>query len=218
MSKKFWEWEPVFDLKPEESALLIIDMQEGFVNGGPLTVPMAKEQVPNMAKLADKCREMSIPVFYSRFDYTEDMNYDFYRKMASQRGLVRADGSYMFEPEDPQVEIVKELCPMDGDIVFDKFGFDCFGHTDLDEMLRQRNVKTLMIAGTVVNWCVDSTIRGAFHRDYQVVVMADCVSGYSQAGISGEQWRDIELDLFAEAFGRVVTSSQAIHELATNLK
>ena len=78
---------------------------------------------------------------------------------------------------------------------------------------KELGVKTLIIAGTVVNWCVDSTIRSAYHKDYNVVVMADGVSGYNHAGISGLMWRDIELDLFAEAFAQVMDSDEIISEL-----
>lgn len=213
MSKRYYEWDKVFDLNKKECAFLIIDMQKGFVDEGPLMVPMAKEQVPDIKKLASFCHDNDIPVLYSKFDFEKDFTYDFYWKMAPQRNLINEDGSNMFTKTADETQIVPALEVIDKDIVFDKFGYDCFGHTDLDNKLKELGVKTLIIAGTVVNWCVDSTIRSAYHKDYNVVVMADGVSGYNHAGISGLMWRDIELDLFAEAFAQVMDSDEIISEL-----
>lgn len=205
MSKRFWEWEATFDIKAEETAFLLIDMQKGFVDAGEaLEVPMAREQIPVMADFAAFCHQKKIPVFFSRFVFDRDNSYDFYYKMAAQRGLKCDETGNDFAPDNPESEIIQALAPGEGDIVFPKYGYDCFAHSDLGKLLEERNIRTLIIAGTVVNWCVDSTVRSAYHQDYNVVVMADGVSGYDQAGISGETWRNIELDLFAEGFARVL--------------
>lgn len=205
MSKRFWEWKPTFEIKAKETAFLLIDMQKGFVDeGAALEVPMAREQVPVMADFAAFCRQKKIPVFFSKFVFDKDNSYDFYYKMAAQRGLKCDESGNDFAPENPETEIISALAPEENDIVFPKYGYDCFAHSEFEKKLKELNIRTLIIAGTVVNWCVDSTVRSAYHRDYNVVVMADGVSGYNQAGLSGETWRNIELDLFAEGFGRVL--------------
>lgn len=214
MSKRYYEWNKVFKLNKSECAFLIIDMQKGFVDEGPLMVPMAKEQVPDIKALVDFCHDNDIPVLYSKFDFEKDFTYDFYWKMAPQRNLINPDGSNMFTKTADETAIIPAFEVCDKDIVFDKYGYDCFGHTTLDDVLKKLGVKTLIIAGTVVNWCVDSTIRSAYHKDYQVVVMSDGVSGYDHAGISGQKWHDIELDLFAEAFAEVMSKDEIISELS----
>lgn len=215
MGKRFWEWQPVFDIKATETAFLIIDMQKGFVDvGAPLEVPMAREQIPTITEFADFCRKCSIPVFYSRFVYNKNLTYDFYYNMAPQRGLKQDENSNDFAPSNPESDICASLTPCPGDIVFDKYGYDCFAYSSLKEELDKRGIKTLIIAGTVVNWCVDSTIRSAYHQNYNVVVLADGVSGVSQAGITGEMWQTIELDHFAEAFARVLNKDDLIKELS----
>lgn len=208
MSKRFWEWKPAFGIKAEETAFLIIDMQKGFVDkGSVLEVPMAREQIPAMADFLAFCRLKKIPVFFSRFVFDKDNSYDFYYKTAAQRGLKCDETGNDFAPENPETEIISALAPKESDIVFTKYGYDCFAHTGFGAMLKERGIRTLIIAGTVVNWCVDSTVRSAYHQDYNVVVMADGVSGYEHAGTSAETWRNIELDLFAEGFGRVLNES-----------
>lgn len=200
MGKRYWEWPRLFDIRPEETAFLIIDMQKGFVDKGSLLeVPMARDQVATIADFARFCRSLKIPVLYSRFAYDRENNYEFYEKMAPYRGL----GSSSFLPDADETKIIDALEPHPEDIVFDKFGFDCFGHSELGNILKGRGIKTLIIAGTVVNWCVDSTIRSAYHQDYNVVVVADGVSGCDSAVLTGKQWHDAEVDLFAEAFAYV---------------
>jgi len=59
---RYWEWYPVFKLDARKTALLVIDMQNGFIEkGSPLEVPMAREQIPNIRKLVNFCRENNIP-------------------------------------------------------------------------------------------------------------------------------------------------------------
>ncbi len=215
MDKRYWEWEPVFEIDPAKSALLIIDMQNGFVEEGALLeVPMAREQVSVIAKLAGFCREHKIPVIYTAFCVAPDFNYPFYWKMASQRGLKLNEPDRTFWWGKHETEICSHLRPQLGEPIVKKCGYDAFANTELEQLLRSQDVDTAIVVGTVVNWCVDSTVRGAFHRFYKVVVVADCVSAYDHAGSTAEQWRDMELDLFAEAFARVTTSDDLITELS----
>jgi nicotinamidase-related amidase len=217
MARRWWEWEPVFALEAGRCALLVVDMQRGFVEpGAPLEVPMARDQVGNIRKLVDFFHQIGRPVVYTRFCVDADAHYVFYWKIAQQRGLHLEPPHCQFWDGRRETEITPELTPAVGDLVIKKFGYDAFSATPLDALLRARSVDTVVVTGTVVNWCVDSTVRGAFHRGYYVVVVADCVSGYDHAGLTGEQWCQAELDHFAEAFGRVLTSDQLIDELSRN--
>lgn len=214
MGKNYWEWAPVFQLKPLETALLVIDMQNGFLDeGAPLEVPMARQQVPALAKLIAFCRSENIPVIYSAFIVGPEFNYDFYWKMAKQRGLKVESPDCAFWDGKPESEVASALQPLPKEIIIKKCGYDCFARTDLDQILRSMGVETLMIAGTVINWCVDSTVRSAFHKDYNIAVVADGVSSFDHAGATGEQWCSMELNLFAEAFGRVMSTAEIMEEL-----
>ncbi len=215
MSRRWWEWEPAFRLDPRRAALLIVDMQNGFVEpGAPLEVPMARAQLPVIRGLLDAWRARGLPAIFTAFCVAPDFRYPFYWTMARQRGLDLEAPASMFWPGRPETAIAPALAPRPGERVVEKFGYDAFANTELEQILRGLGVTDLVVAGTVVNWCVDSTVRGAFHRFYNVVVVADGVSGYDHAGLSGEQWRQAELDLFAEAFGRVLTAEQVMKELA----
>lgn len=141
--------------------------------------------------------------------------YDFYWKRNKERGLLNTDGSCKFSRNSAETQLCDSLASLvsDNDCVFSKYSYDCFAHTSLEFELKRRHIKTVIVVGTVVNWCVDSTVRSAYHKDYNVVVLSDCVSGYEHAGATGDKWVDMELDLFAEGFAEVMSSDAAISEL-----
>lgn len=141
--------------------------------------------------------------------------YDFYWKRNKERGLLNKDGSCKFSRNSAETQLCDSLASLvsDNDCVFSKYSYDCFAHTSLEFELKRRHIKTVIVVGTVVNWCIDSTVRSAYHKDYNVVVLSDCVSGYEHAGATGEKWVDMELDLFAEGFAEVMSSDAAISEL-----
>jgi len=215
MAKRYWEWEPVFRLDPEKCALLVIDMQNGFIEEGSiLEVPMARRQVPVVKGLVQYCRGKGIPVVFTRFCISgEEQTNRFYWRIARQRGMDIASPGFEFLGGAHAAQVTPELAPAAGEPVIDKSGYDCFSESDLEKALSGLNVSQLMFTGTVLNWCVDSTVRAAYHRRYDVAVIADGVSSYDHAGATAEQWCGMELDLMAEAFGRVLTASDAMNEL-----
>lgn len=215
MAKRYWDWDPVFRLDPNKSALLVIDMQNGFLEeGAVLEVPMARQQVPTVRSLIEYCRSRGIPVIFTRFCVSsQDECNRFYWSMARQRGMSADSSDFEFLGETHAVQVCPELAPVPGDHVVDKPSYDCFADSNLDLVLRTLDVSQLMFTGTVLNWCVDSTVRAAYHRHYEVAVIADGVSSYDHAGATAEQWCQMELDLIAEAFGRVLTTSDAMAEL-----
>jgi nicotinamidase-related amidase len=77
-------------------------------------------------------------------------------------------------------EIVEDVAPADGDIVLEgKRGLDAFGSTNLDFILRSKGIETIALGGFLTNCCVESTMRSAYERGYEVVTLVDCVSGTS---------------------------------------
>ena len=214
MSRRWWEWPRAFDWEPERTALVVVDMQRGFVDpGAVLEVPMARAQVPVIASLLDAFRSRSLPVVYTRFVVRDDFFFPFYAARAPERGLDLDPPRSMFAPDSDDAAIADALAPRPGEPVVDKAGYDGFAETSLEGILRSLGVDTLVLCGTVVNWCVDSTLRGAFHRRFDSIVVADAVSGYDHVGLSGEDWVRAELDFFAEALAVVLPSEELIGAL-----
>lgn len=213
MGKRWWEWEPVFTVLRDDAVLLVIDMQKAFLDdGAPLRVPMACDQLPHIGKLCDSCRSLSVPVIFTAFYVDPVATPRFYWDQGPQRGLDLSGAGYL-AIDHPETRIDPRLGPRPDDYLILKLGYDCFAYTGLDNLLRQMGRQTLIVCGTVVNWCVDSTLRQAFHLGYKCCVVADGVSGYDHAGLSGKQWVASELDFFAEALGRVADSESIVQML-----
>lgn len=77
-------------------------------------------------------------------------------------------------------QILPDLLPREGELIVKKYRYSCFEGTPLELLLRANGIQTLVIGGVSTNTCVDSTLRNAFHRDFYVVVLGDCVASYSQ--------------------------------------
>jgi nicotinamidase-related amidase len=97
-------------------------------------------------------------------------------------------------------EVVAEMPPPDYEV--EKTRYSAFHNTSLEPLLRGLSVDTVMLAGVITNVCVEATARDAFHRDFRVVVLRDCVSGFSR------ELHDASLRTMA-IFTRVETSVEA---------
>jgi nicotinamidase-related amidase len=151
-------------LDPASTALLVVDMQNDFVDpGGALSVPDAAATVPLIGGLAERARAAGTRVIYSQD--THDAG----------------DPEWRIWPEHARRggwgwQIVDDLAPHAGDTVIQKVRYDAFYGTHLDHFLRLWRVDTLVICGTVANICVHYTAASAALRWYDVVIPRDAVS------------------------------------------
>lgn len=191
----------------ERTALLVIDMQNDFVKeGAVLEVPKIRNQIPKIRRLIETCRELGIPVIYTKQVYRADSKVkplilEMF-PLLGKKGL--RDGT-------EGAEIYSEIEPKPGDIVVRKMGFSAFYNTELESILRningRRNVETVIICGTVTNICCESTARDAFERDYKVVFGSDITSAWTN------EFQTLTLKNIEYAFGRVMTCDKIINAL-----
>jgi len=152
------------DLPARETAVIVVDMQNDFVNPkGRLFVPTAPKTVEPIKRLLEKARSAGARVFY-----TQDTHYD-------------DDPEYRIWGEHVRYgtwgwQIVDELKPQPGDIVVMKTRYDGFYGTPLDDLLRVYGIKNTVIVGTVANICVLHTAASAALRWYKVVIPIDGIS------------------------------------------
>jgi nicotinamidase-related amidase len=159
-----YEVRDAITLDPARTALLVIDMQNDFVDsGGALSVPDAAATVPVIARLAERARAARMPVIYSQDTHDEgDPEWTIWPEHARR-------GSWGWQ-------IIDGLAPHEGDTVIQKVRYDAFYGTHLDHLLRLSHVDTLVICGTVANICVHYTAASAALRWYDVVIPRDAVS------------------------------------------
>ncbi|MFY1638070.1 cysteine hydrolase family protein [Solwaraspora sp. WMMB335] len=167
---------------PSRTALLVIDMQNDFVHddghcakafGRPMVTGFQGVVAP-IKRLAAAARAAAVAVLYSRVVQQPDGS------LASAVWL--ADNlRFGFEPLHCMYgtwgwQIVDELAPQPGDAVFDKIRRSAFIGTQLDNMLRARDIRAIVATGIAGTGCVESTVRDAIERDYFTVVAADCIA------------------------------------------
>ena len=214
MAKRYWEWDAPFKIDPKETAFIITDMQKGFVDEGfCFYTPDANAQIPVIADFKKFCKEKGIPVFLSAFVQDPEYHNDYYWFRNKERGLLNEDGTCKLRRGTPDGEITAALAPTGDDTYFTKYTYSCFAHTELETMLKKKKIRTLIVSGTCTNWCIDSTIRDAYHKDYNVVALTDCISTFPHAGADAETWNKMSFDFWGEAFAWVMSSEQCKEEI-----
>lgn len=155
------------ELDPKTSAVLVVDMQNDFVEeGGALRVPSARATVKPIKSLVERARAAG-----ARVIFTQDTHYEGDPEF-SIWGVHAKKGTWGWQ-------IVEELSPRSGDIVVEKTRYDAFYGTPLDDILRVYGIRDVVIVGTVANICVLHTAAGAALRWYRVIVPGDSVSAIS---------------------------------------
>lgn len=156
--------EKIIELNPKDTALVVVDMQNDFVRKeGKLYVPKAEETINPIKNLIKKARESSTLVIYTQDWHMKD---DPEFKIWGEHALAGTWGA----------EIIYELQPEKDDFVVKKYRYDAFFESPLDYILRVKNVKNVIMTGTVANICVLHTAGSAALRWYNVVMPKDGIS------------------------------------------
>jgi ureidoacrylate peracid hydrolase len=157
-------------MESKGTALLIIDMLNEFLkDGGKMPFDRGRKIIPNVKRLLERCRKAKIPVIYLNDTHRAD-KYDWEFEKRIPHCIENTWGA----------EVIEELAPQKGDYVIQKRRYSGFYGTDLDTVLRELKVNTLLVTGVVTNICVRSTIHDAFFRGYKVIVPKDCVEATDQ--------------------------------------
>lgn len=165
------------------AALVVVDMQHDFVDeGAGCYAPGSERIVPRIARLVKATRAAGVPVIFTQEAHRPG-GVDAGREADAGAGAGYPAGG----PDSPVpshcvegtagIEIVEELAPTPEDFRISKRRYSCFFGTDLDLLLRNLGVETLLVTGLDSNVCVLWTAGEAFQRDYHVRIVEDCVAG-----------------------------------------
>jgi nicotinamidase-related amidase len=180
-----------------KSALVFIDLQRGIA-GLSLAPITGMEVAATAAKMAQAFRSKGAPVIYVRVDLN-DMVY------------LPSDAP-MRDPHAPAPpaaasELVPECGHQSGDLVITKRQWGAFYDTGLDQQLRRRGIRTIVLGGIATNFGVESTARAAFDRGYELVFIGDAMTS-----VSGEA-HDFAVKHIFPRMGRVRSSTDIIAAL-----
>jgi len=155
-----------------QTALLIVDMQNDFVNPqGKACIAGAAETLPRLRRVLDAWRGRGWPVVHIIRSYSAD-GHDV---EPSRRALFLAMGGFCL-PGAWGSEIVPELAPLAGEEVVVKPRWSGFFRTELDAILRRQGVETVIVSGTQTPNCVRATAFDADAWGYRVIVLSDGTS------------------------------------------
>lgn len=162
--------------EPARAAFLLIDMQNGFIDGAsPLCIAGAAATVPACAHALGAAREHGLAVFHVRRAYAADGS-----DVEAVRWKAWAEGGRPLSSADPMsLACPSELAPAPGEPVVVKPSWSAFFGTDLDFLLRARGIGTLVLAGTTTPNCVRSTAYDGLARGFNVAVLRDATSSRS---------------------------------------
>jgi nicotinamidase-related amidase len=189
MSRYQFDAEPYpLEFEQETTALLMIDMQRDFLETGGFgdmlgnDVSLLRSTIEPCRRVLETAREIGLAVIHTREGHRPDLADAPPSKLARGgldigigddgpmgRVLVRGEHGH---------DIIPELYPAAGEPVIDKPGKGAFFDTDLDLILRNRGIKTLIVCGVTTEVCVHTTVREANDRGYECLVLSDCVGSY----------------------------------------
>jgi nicotinamidase-related amidase len=175
-------------LDAARTALVIIDMQRDFLEPGGFGETLGNDvgllgaAVKPCGQVLAAARRAGLLVVHTREGHRPDLSDAPPAKIArgapSMRiGDVGPMGRILVRGE-PGHEIVPELAPEPGEPVIDKPGKGAFFQTDLELMLKNRNVDTLLVCGVTTEVCVHTTVREANDRGFRCIVVGDACGSY----------------------------------------
>lgn len=170
-----------FPVSSADTALVLIDMQTDFLSKeGRLGKNYDAERVKQLAATEAKvaaliaaARKAGMTIAHSRSHrYGAQVRVDLVRPTV-----------------DPTYDLVESCRPLPGEIVVDKWTFGAFASTDLEQQLRKRGVKRILLAGILTNVCIMATAVQAVDRFFRVCLVEDCCGAFDP------QWHEQALNL-----------------------
>ncbi len=184
----------------KSAALLVIDMQNGFVHEkGTLGVAGVDTKrlaavVPAQQRLIERCQKAGMPVIWTVQEHFAVDASQAQRKPTTHTAKRKQVSCLAGTWDADIIDELKPLAAVNPTFVLRKHRFGAFYETRLELLLRQLGVSTLFITGITSNCGVETTIREACLRDYDIVAVTDCISGVNA------EWDRVSMEVWAQYF------------------
>jgi ureidoacrylate peracid hydrolase len=197
-----------FHVVPSKTALINIDMQNCFVENSPVAAPRGTEILPRINKLANACREQGALVIHTVHVVRPDGS-----NTGVMGEIIPAIAAGLINRGNPAAELHPGIVVGAGDIILEKPRYGAFTGTDLELILRNKGIDTVII-GICTNVCCETTAREANMRDFHVFFLSDATATFDTPELKADQIQPVVLATMKAAFAQVENTASMIGKLA----